>query len=90
MYDYEKHFIDMVSNCCGDTMEEITEFCYVCDARATKEIVDQGTYCETCKTERDVCEKTICNSCNEICQPIEDYEYNQLRRDERREQSDDK
>ena len=90
MYNYEQHFINMVSNCCGDTMEEINEFCYDCDARATKKIVDQGTYCETCKEERDVCEKTICNSCNEICQPIEDYEYNQIRRDERREQSDDR
>ena len=23
MYNYEQHFIDMVSNCCGDSMEEM-------------------------------------------------------------------
>jgi len=38
MYNYEQHFIDMVSNCCGDTMEEVNEFCYACGNRSKNEM----------------------------------------------------
>ena len=40
MYNYEQHFIDMVSNCCGDTMEEVNEFCYACGNRSKNKIID--------------------------------------------------
>jgi len=85
MYNYEQHLVYMVSNCCGDTFEELEEFCYVCDTRTKNKIEDGGTHCDTCKEERDVIERYVCNSCNDICQPIEDYEYDQLRRDELKE-----
>lgn len=89
MYNYEQHFIDMVSNCCGDSMEELQEFCYVCDTRIKNEVIDDGAHCNTCKEEREVIEKYVCNCCDEECQPIEDYEYEQLRRDELKEMQRD-
>lgn len=79
MYNYEQHFKDMVSNCCGDSMEELQEFCYVCDTRTKNPIIDGGTHCNTCKQERDVIERYVCNCCDDICEPIEEYEYDQLR-----------
>jgi hypothetical protein len=89
MYNYEQHFIDMVSNCCGDTMEEINEFCYACGNRSNNEIINNGTYCIVCKEENEVTEEIVCNSCEEICEPIEEYEYDQLRRDEIKEMQRD-
>jgi len=89
MYDYKEHITEMVTNCCGDSFEELNEFCYNCDARLTNKIVDNGSFCERCKEETEVCEKYVCSSCNEICEPIEDYEYNQIRRDEIRELNND-
>ena len=79
MYNYEEHLVYMVSNCCGDTFEELQEFCYVCDTRTKNPIIDGGTHCNTCKEERDVIERYVCNCCDDICEPIEEYEYDQLR-----------
>ena len=63
MYDYKEHITEMVTNCCGDSFEELNEFCYNCDARSTNKIVDNGAFCERCKEETEVCEKYVCNSC---------------------------
>jgi hypothetical protein len=42
-----------------------------------------------CKEENEVTEEIVCDSCEEICQPIEEYEYDQLRRDEIKEMQRD-
>ena len=55
------------------------QFCYVCDTRTKNPIIDGGTHCNTCKEERDVIERYVCNCCDDICEPIELYEYDQLR-----------
>jgi len=89
MYDYEEHLVYMVSNCCGNTFKEIKEFCYVCDTRTQNEVEEGATHCDTCKQERDVIENYVCNSCDDICLPIEEYEYDQLRRDEIKEMQRD-
>ena len=85
MYDYEEHLVYMVSNCCGNTFEEVEEFCYICDTR-TKNTVNEGVgHCSNCKEERDFVERYVCLNCDDICEPIEDYEYDQIRRDELKE-----
>ena len=89
-YLYQEHIREMVSNCCGCDVEEINDFCYICDSRVTNEVIDNGSFCEICKHETEVCEKYVCNSCNKVCQPIEDYEYTQIQIDERRDQNNDR
>tara|TARA_R100001443_G_C3309281_1_gene167299 strand:- start:202 stop:483 length:282 start_codon:yes stop_codon:yes gene_type:complete len=66
---------DMVSSCCGAEIVE-GELSNCCGAK----MVGETDICSECKEHADV-DEMVCSECGDECDEIEDYEYEEIQRE---------
>ena len=87
------HGYGMVSSCCGGKFEEEVPTCAECGSFdiGEKTAGDEGwTICDSCGAiEQGYEYVTICEECGEECDEVEDFEYDEIQRENYLEMMDD-